>query len=210
MTIEPLIAVLTRDGSPSTVEACTAVLLFSRSEGAWRLKEEIPWHLTAGEDPLEMRDQVRSLILELYDCRIVVASRLTGLAYHIFDRMGFQIFEAEAIGAALLESILSDVLAAGAEQEEEDDPAGPVPCDDQGRYCLDLIALQRKRPEISSKRALGDFLKNNRNFYELKLLCSHVPPWLETKLPGLRLDWRAEQLEDGRMSVTIFHRICKE
>lgn len=210
MTIEPLIAVLARDGQPSTVKECTEVLLFSRGGEGWQVREEFPWRLAAGEDPLETRDRVRSLILELYDCRIVVAARLNGLAYHVFDRMGFQIFEAEELGESLLDSVYADVQAAADEAGAERAPAGPAPCDDQGRYCLDLIDLQRRHPEISSKRALGEFLKNNRGFYELKVLCTHVPPWLETRLPGLRLDWRTEKLEDGRLSVTIFHRTCKE
>lgn len=206
--MEPIIAVLNRDGVPSSIERCTSVLLFCRTGEHWTVNEEIPWHLIASEDPQDVRDQVRSLILELGECRIIVAERLAGLAYHVFDRMGFAVFEAADIGDDLFDSVLSDVQTAAEQPDEE--PLGPVACDNQGRYELDLIALQKKHPEISSKRALREFLRANRNFYELRVFCSHVPPWLEAELPALRLGWRTEKLPDGRLSITIFRRTCKE
>lgn len=206
--MNPIIAVLSRDGVLCPIEQCTVVLLFCRIGGRWAMREEIPWHLIARKDPQDVRDQVRSLILELGECRIIVAERLVGLAYHVFDRMGFAVFEATEIGDDLFDSVLSDVQTAA--EQPEGEPLGPAACDSQGRFELDLIILQKKHPEISSKRALREFLRGNRNFYELRILCSHVPPWLEMELPALRLDWRTEKLPDGRLSVTIFRRTCKE
>lgn len=206
--MEPIIAVLTRDGIPCTVEQCSSVILFCRTGDGWEISKEILWHLISDDDPRDVRDQIRSLILELGECQIVIAAHLAGLAYHVFDRMGFAIFEADSINDVLFDSVLTDVQVTS--EQPEEDPLGPVTSDSQGQYELDLISLQKKRPEISSKRALREFLQANQNFYELRVLCSHVPPWLEAELPALRLGWRAETLQDGQVSVTIFHRTCKE
>lgn len=208
--MEPLIAALTKDGMPSTAENCQTVLLLARTQTGWELRQEIDWRLTGAANPPEARDQVRSLILELQDCRIVVAAQLAGLAYHVFDRMGFQIFEAQSLSDRLLDEVLSDADGGEARADQSEDPTGPVPADGQGRYFLDLIRLQERHPELSSKRALRDFLRTNRAMYELKLICSHIPPWLEEELPPLRLGCRAERLEDGRLSVVISRRTCKE
>ncbi|MGE4548190.1 MAG: Fe-only nitrogenase accessory AnfO family protein [Intestinibacillus sp.] len=207
--IQPLIAVLTRDSIPCPAEASTAALLFARTEEGWTLTEEIPWHLHP-DSASGVRDQVRSLVLELGGCRIVVAQQILGLTYHVFDRMGFQIFEADAVSDVLFDSILSDVDAAARGQSGEEDVTGPVPTDDAGRWHLDLIALQEKHPEISSKRALRDFLRQNRSLYELTLICSHLPPWLEGELSALRLGCRTEPLDGGRLRVTISRSLCKE
>lgn len=207
--VQPLIAVLTRDSIPCPAEASTATLLFIRTEEGWTLAEEIPWHLHP-DSASGVRDQVRSLVLELGDCRIVVAQQISGLAYHVFDRMGFQIFEANAVSDGLFDSILSEVDAAEREQSEAEDITGPVPTDETGRWFLDLIALQEKHPEISSKRALRDFLRQNRNLYELTLICSHLPPWLEGELSALRLGYRTETFDGDRLHITISRMLCKE
>lgn len=202
-----LIAVLTRDGRPSSAEECTSVLLFSREGGGWEVTEEISWHLTQEGELLDIRDQVRSLILELGECRIVMAAQLSGLAYHVFDRMGFAVFEAAELSGGLFDSILED-MEQDRDRKEEQSPTAPERCDDQGRYFLDLIALQENHPEVSSKRALRDFLHSNRNFFELKVVCSHVPPWLEAELPALHLGYRTDKLSNGSLSVTISRRLC--
>jgi hypothetical protein len=47
-------------------------------------------------------------------------------------------------------------------------PACPVETDTPGVFRLDLIRLQRERPDVSSKMALKDFL-GTTPFYELHL-----------------------------------------
>lgn len=206
---QPIIAVLARDGVPCPVEAASAALVFHRTDEGWTLRGEIAWHLHP-DSASGVRDQVRSLVLQLGDCRIIVAQRISGLAYHVFDRMGFAIFEAEAVGSSLFDSILNDIASAEHAQAETGDATAPVPTGEPGRWFLDLIALQEKHPEISSKRALRNFLHENRNFYELTLVCSHLPPWLDNELPALRLGYHTEKLGGERLSITISRSLCKE
>ncbi|HOV41162.1 MAG TPA: Fe-only nitrogenase accessory AnfO family protein, partial [Oscillospiraceae bacterium] len=46
-------------------------------------------------------------------------------------------------------------------------------------YYFDLAALQEKFPEISSKKALSQFFEETP-FLELELVCTHLPPWIES------------------------------
>jgi hypothetical protein len=56
--------------------------------------------------------------------------------------------------------------------------AKPVETSTPGVYFLDLVALQKECPEVTSKMAMMDFLKNTP-FMELHLVCKHIPPWIE-------------------------------
>lgn len=205
----PTIAVLTHEGLPCAAQGCTAVLLLAREPGGWVTGEEIPWRLVP-DAPDGVRDQVRSLILELGECRIVVGAEISGLVYHVFDRMGFDIFQADGVDDALLDAMLEDVSAARTERAGGADPLAPVPADDQGRWFLDLVRLQERHPEVSSKKALREFFQKHRGFYELTVVCTHIPPWLEESLPALRLVCRAEPLEAGGLRAVFTHGVCKE
>lgn len=205
---EPMLALLAQDGIPCAAQACTQVLLFFHEQEGWVLQDEIPWRIQPGT-PDDIRDQVRSLILELGKCRIVVGAEISGLIYHVFDRMGFDIFQTEAVDDVLFDSILEDISATRAEQKAEEVATGPVRVDNQGRWYLDLVGLQERHPEISSKKVLREFFQTNRTFYELTVRCTHVPPWLEPELLSLRLVCRAETGEDGTLQAVITRGVCK-
>ena len=201
------IAALTCGGALSAVEHCTEALLFEKKGGAWLLSQLLPFQLE-GSSSSEIRDCVRSLILEL-DCSVVVAKSVTGIAYHVFDRMGFSVFEAETLSDALLDGLLLDVEQARKQRSKEQAATEPVPLDEEGQWFLDLIALKEAHPEISSKQALRPFLQK-KTFLKLKLLCTHLPPWLDVELPARHLSYTMEAQPDGRLMVSIARALCKE
>jgi Fe-only nitrogenase accessory protein AnfO len=202
------IAALTREGLLAHVENCTEVILFKKKDSEWIISEQLPFRLE-GSSSAEIRDCVRSLILELGNCSVVVAKSVLGVAYHVFDRMGFSIFEAEELDGTLLDGLILDMEQAEKQLREEQTATVPIPMDDQGRWFLDLISLQEKHPEISSKQALRDFLQK-KTFLELTLLCTHVPPWLDAELPAKHLGYAIEEQENGVLAVTISRILCKE
>lgn len=206
--VQKKIAALLREGQLSDFTSCTAVAVFEPDAETWQLTSEIPYAADACTDPAEIRNHVRSLILELDDCSAVVARRLQGLPYHVFDRMGFQIFEAETLSDALLSGILADIADTGAVAAPAETPTAPVASDEHGRYALDLIALQEQHPEVSSKKALRPFLQSTP-FFELHLRCSHMPPWLEVDLQTMRrVRCATESQPDGTLHVTISRTSC--
>ena len=205
--METKIAALTCEGELVSMEDCAEVLLFEKEDSAWRVISKHPFRL-AGRSSSEIRDSVRSLILQL-DCTAVVASHIAGIPYRIFDTMGFSIFEADRLSFGLLDDLIQDIRKARIELRREETETEPIPIDDEGRWFLDLIALQEKHPEISSKQALRPFIQNNA-FLELRLLCTHIPPWLDVELPPKQLGCTIESMQDGRLTVNISRALCKE
>lgn len=201
------IAALTCSGVLSSLEECTEVLLFENEGSSWGIIGRLPFRLE-GRKPNEIRDSVRSLVLKL-DCKVVVARTISGIPYHVFDTTGFSIFEAENLSDRLLYDILRDISMAQNQVLSEQTATEPIPIDEEGRWFLDLISLQERHPEISSKKALRPFLQNQA-FLELKLLCTHLPPWLDVELPPRHLGCTIENDPDGRIMVSISHTLCKE
>ncbi|MDR2420763.1 MAG: hypothetical protein LBD49_01480 [Oscillospiraceae bacterium] len=195
------IAVISGEGGlPASVSDGTRALVYELAGGRWETRESIeysPDFKSAGV----LRDSLRSLISRLGDCRIVAAREMPGIAYHVFDRMGFAIFEIGEISDGVLSGILADVGERATEAgKEEKPPAFPVPKNGEGRYFIDLIELQASRPEVSSKMALRGFLKTR--FEELEIICSHEPPWLEAELDK-KLTLTREEAGERRVRLSI-------
>jgi len=206
--MELKIAAFMCGGALSSVEHCTEIFLFEKEGGTWRICGKQPFRLE-GSSPSEIRDSVRSLILELGSCSVVVAKSVAGIPYHVFDRMGFSVFEAETLSDGLLDGLLLDVEQAQKHLSGEQTATEPVSMDDEGRWFLDLISLQEKHPEISSKQALRSFLQK-KTFFELQLLCTHLPPWLGAELSARHLGCTVEARTGGQLEVTISRALCKE
>lgn len=202
------IAAFTHEGAVCSIEDCSKVLIFEKQNGTWHMAMQLSFRVE-GSNLSAIRDSVRSLILELGNCSVVVSRSIAGIAYHVFDRMGFSVFETDLLSDELLDNIFQQIDFEQNHTSEEQIATEPIPEDDEGRWFLDLIALQEKHPEISSKQALRPFLQQ-KNFLELKLLCSHLPPWLDVELPAMRLGYTIEFQKNARLEVTISHALCKE
>lgn len=202
------IAAFTHEGAICSIEDCSEVLVFEKQNDTWHMAMQLSCSL-AGSSLSAIRDGVRSLILELGNCSVVVSKSIAGIAYHVFDRMGFSVFEADLLSDELLDRIFQEIELEQKHMSEEQIATEPIPEDDEGRWVLDLIALQEKHPEISSKQALRPFLQQ-KNFLELKLLCTHLPPWLDIELPTMRLGYTIELQKNALLEVKISHALCKE
>ena len=201
------IAALTHERALSSTEECTQVLLFEKKDSAWNAIKEMPFELE-NSSPSAVRDSIRSMILELGNCSVVVAKAIAGIPYHVFDRMGFFIFEADNLSDRLLDELIEDVEMEKMHINEKSAAIEPVAVDNENRWFMDLIALQKNHPEMSSKQALRPFLQK-KNFFELKIVCSHVPPWLDVELPAMRLGYLIVSKKEGRIEVIISNALCK-
>ncbi|MDR1961052.1 MAG: hypothetical protein LBQ16_02075 [Gracilibacteraceae bacterium] len=206
------IAVITDgDGQPSSPEAGKSVRLYARENsgaeaGEWRLTRVIPY----GADFSSLaaaRAGFRALIAELGDaCRVVAARTLSGAPYQILNQAGFAIFEVPALSSALFDEICRELESAV--PPEDDCPLAPVRRGEEGHYFLDFTRLSALHPEITSKMALREFLAGA--FYELTVICAHLPPWIEQSLPDGRLSYTCEKMEDGRCRLVIRPILCHE
>lgn len=143
---------------------------------------------------------------------IIIGSQITGVAFHYFVKLGFEICEADELSEELLEQIYIDLIEqkkmtkAEYEQEKleiEQTPIKPVAIDEEGNYYLDFIKIQKYRPEISSKKAMLPLLSSGE-FQSLTVICSHIMPWIENFLRQSEGNFNYNAIrEDGRYTITI-------
>ena len=106
---------------------------------------------------------------------------MLGIPFCVVDSFGFKIFSINELNNDCLDGIVEDIESSNMIEKMKKqivENAMPVETETEGIFYLDLVLLQTECPEISSKKALKDFL-NTTPFLELQLLCNHIPPWLE-------------------------------
>lgn len=204
---------LNEDGDQTTsFEHEGKITLYQREEAFWINKKEIPINLDFSRGMREVRSVLKTLTDELGSCKIFVAEKLTGLAYNILEAKGYNVWEIKGKPEELLESVwLADQNERKREmvqmKEKKEKPYLQKE-EEPGYYSLDLIALQ-KAQDVTSKQILIPFFKDV-SFYELRLTCIHVPPWLEREQEKYNIILEAQQVEKGKYIVTIKQRICEE
>jgi hypothetical protein len=179
-------------------------LIFERSEAdnKWKAAGETAFDRIIPSNPSLTRKSTEALLPLIGKCDVLAGGSLVGIPFSVFDRAGLRIFEIAAIGGEVFDGIIEDLRsadAAAAAREKIIRDAKPAETDTPGVYFLDLIALQRECPEISSKKAMMDFLKDTP-FMELRLVCKHIPPWIENT--GL-YNVRASGGRDGEVQAVI-------
>jgi len=180
------------------------VLVFNKNDAGWLVVKDISAGIDFSHELPLLREELRQLITELDDCKIIVGKTVSGLAYHMLDKMGFAIFEVEQFTPSILDQILSDVKSASATNKSG---ISPVETDVPGVYFLDLIALQEQNSEITSKMALQPFLTNTP-FLQVDLICGHLPPWVEPFIAAKGMKLTTEYMPNGKVQVHITKACC--
>lgn len=159
------------------------ILIFEKEEKShWKATKNIPFDIDA-TNMNSIRKSTTEIVklLKEYDCDIIAGKELTGIPFSIFDQFKFYIFNIDSTSDELFDSILYDIENSNIQTKIKSEiikNLSPIETDVQGVYFLDLILLQTECPEVSSKKALKNFLENTP-FLELILVCKHIPPWLE-------------------------------
>jgi len=158
-------------------------LLFERGAAGkgWEIKDKKNFSKIVPSNPALTRKSTETLLPLVEGCDVLAGGTLVGIPFTVFDRAGLHIFEISAMNDDVFDGII-DILrnenAEAAEKEKIIRDAKPVETSTPGVYFLDLIALQKEFPEITSKKAMMDFLKDTP-LVELRLVCKHIPPWIE-------------------------------
>ncbi|MDR0320925.1 MAG: hypothetical protein LBI28_05430 [Treponema sp.] len=156
-------------------------LIFERTPTGWTQTSEANFEKITPSNPALTRKNTSELLPLIEGCNVLAGGALFGIPFAVFDRAKLHIFEIGKIDTELFDGIIEDLRNASAEASAKEAiirDTKPVETSTPGVYFLDLIALQKECPEISSKKAMMDFLSNTP-FLELRLICKHIPPWIE-------------------------------
>lgn len=203
------IAVIVNDEQElSPFEKGSFINIYYKNNTHWELFKEVRYYINTTMSLSDLRENIKSLIMELEECKIIVGKVMSGLAYNIFDRNGFAIFEAKNITSSILDDMYNEVISLKAEAANSEQVAlSPVQAEENGVFYINLMELQAKHPEISSKKAIKPFLETTP-FFKLEVICSHVPPWFDNILPELNLSYSVEENGDNRCKVSILNNVC--
>jgi len=156
-------------------------LIYEKQADKWVVAGKPEFEKIVPSVPAQTRKMTEKLLPLIEGSNIIAAKSLVGIPYSVFDRAGFHIFQIESVNDIIFDEILKDIQNAEAQQDLKEriiKEARPVETAMPGVYSLDLIALQTECPEVTSKKAMADFLENTP-FLELRLICKHIPPWIE-------------------------------
>lgn len=180
---EEIAVICTENKQLCPLTEMTTIVVYEKSPTGWQERKVFPFALRQGKNMDELRNDIRNLITKLPDCRIIAGKSIQGLAYQVFNRMGFHIFEISSLQEDTFDGIVLDTDLTASQAEKPELPSlsaqKSAKKTGEGIFYLDLIELQTSYPEISSKKALQPILAAP-DFKKIDVLCSHIPLWLET------------------------------
>ncbi|AOY78128.1 Fe-only nitrogenase accessory protein AnfO [Clostridium formicaceticum] len=185
------------------------VNVYKKVGGEWRVVKTFSFSLDSTKGMAGVRRSLAELVRTLGDsCKIFVAKEITGLIYTVLDTEGFSLWELDGEPEMFLDTILEkeEDVAEGSGEEEI---LGPVETDKKGYYFIDLKTLQQSSTGITSKQALLFFLRN-QSFYELKVICAHIPKWFEGEFQKLNLKANIDKKENGDYHILVYKKTCMD
>lgn len=193
---------------PSAPHEASQIAFYTKHNGAWTetgLKAIQP---LKGTSTFLVTAFVEQLALLTADAQAVAGASISGMAYSVFNRAGKHIFEISEVSPAQISGMAEDIALAEAQKKLNAEAFArvmPVETDIAGVYTMDLVTVQEEFPDMSSKMILKPFFKNTP-FFELSIICRHVPPWLSYE-PGLNV---SEKSRGEYRVVTVTKAVCKE
>jgi len=159
-----------------------------------------------------MREKIAVLITFLSTCRIIVTSSVNGAPYFELEKTRCSIWEITGNPEEFLDQVWEDEESERSKQKSsvsaQDKANIPVPQEKTpGTFVISIKDVQGKRPDISSKQVLQQFIQRG-GFLVLEVICSHVPPWIEVEaeLRGFTLE--TERIDKDTVKVRLTTSSC--
>lgn len=198
------IAVFTdENGNMANFYDCVRFNIYRKEDAGFNLQKTVEYEKIEPLEPVKIRSDTEALIELIEDCDTVAFKELLGIPYSVFDKAGFHIFLIDNYSEEMIKGIEDDMNSldeSNKKKEEMLKEARPVETDTPGVYFFDMLAVQTEYPEMSSKQVLKPFL-DSVPFMELRLLCAHMPPWIER---DQRFKIKTERNERGVYAVIAF------
>ncbi len=174
------IAVMT-DGNGRTIPLSEpgTVVVFRRNRGVWHCDRALPFAIDEENGLLGLRRKMTELVAFLGDCRAFVAESASGAAFFELEKARCPVWEIAGTPDGFLDEVWRE-LQVGEDSAPPAQGAGiPAPIEmSSGKFTISIREIQGKRPEVSSKQVLRQFVRRGE-FAELEIICDHVPPWIE-------------------------------
>lgn len=155
---------------------------------------------------------LRKPFVRMGTCKVIVGREISGLPYNVLDTAGFKIFQMEGLADSFLEIVHSilkqDTVLCVNDESIPETFITPENNENDGNYIINLIDIQKNHSQVTSKQILMPILKKSQ-FYELEIICSHIPPWVDIELEKLGLEKDVDEINSNLYKLKIYHKTCK-
>lgn len=187
----------------SSFEEGKYVKIFVKDKYEWKIKKVILINRSSGKKGIgEIREEYRSIVEQMDECKIIVAKKAFGIPYSVFYMADFSIWELEGSPLEFLDEIIKGEIEQEEMDEQEDEVGKKI---GEGHYFIDLQELELTNPEMSSKKAIIPYLKEE-DVKKIDIHCCHVPPWLIKERDKGNIKMEIEEVKYNDFNVSI---VCK-
>lgn len=204
MCISEIAVMAGSDGRSVPLNEPGTVVVYRRNRGAWQEVRTLPFALDEGQGLAGLRRKMAELVAFLGDCRALVAKTASGAVFFELEKARTTVFEISGSPEEFLDTVWR-------EMKEEQDAAAPLPAGADipaplkitpGCFSISIRDIQGKRPEVSSKQVLQQFVQQGK-FTELEIVCDHVPPWIEMEADRRGYELASERMGSNEVKVLL-------
>ena len=187
----------------SSFERAKYVKIFVKDIYEWKTKKVILINRSNGKKGIsEIRQEYRSIAEQMEECRIIVVNKAFGIPYSVFYMEDFSVWELKGDPLNYLDEIVKGEIEQEEMDEQEDEVGKKI---GEGHYFIDLQELELTNPEISSKKAIIPYMKQE-DIKKIDIHCCHVPPWLIKERDSGNITMEIEEVKRNDFNVSI---VCK-
>ncbi len=202
-------ACINDNGMTSSFYEASAVIIYEKKEGIWQVVKEKKISLDQQAGLAGLRRQMAEIILFLEQCKIIIGLSVVGVPYFELEKQQCSIWEFDGNPLSFLDYVLDKELEKANNSQLQPSFTIPVLVErGNGEYYISIKEIQENNSGITSKQVLLAFLRKE-NFYNLEVLCNHVPPWLESELTGGSLIGSIEKVAPTQTRIYISKKGCE-
>lgn len=202
MVVE-IAAIVDANGYSGVLNEPGTVIVYRRSGGVWGIDRSMEVSLDLSNGLREMRRKMAGILQFLNGCTVFAARSAGGALYFELEKAGCSVWEISGKPADFLEIVLEDEEKERGAAESRAATAMPAPEErTAGTFFISIREIQGKRPELTSKQILQQFVTDG-NFKVLEIQCSHVPPWIEVEASKRGYILEAEKTGQNEVMVVL-------
>ncbi len=184
------------------------IATYEENGGEWKVLNRFENKVCNAKSIAAVRMAVEDTIKQLDNVKIVIASKIPGIAFGIFEVAGFEIFLIEKNGFDVLDSVKKEMVEIIEKQQEKPSKFDIMqflePGMNKGDFCINMEEILSKNPQLTSKKILLPYL-NNGEFNRLDVICSHIPKWFTKDLSVLGFEHETVKSLPNEKTVKIVH-----
>ncbi|MBF7082953.1 nitrogenase [Desulfallas sp. Bu1-1] len=196
------------NGETASLKDRGKIVVFRKMQNKWNVLREREFNPSASQGMKELRRMMEEVMDFLAECKIFVGLSVTGIPFFELERSRRVVWEMQGKPGDFLDYILARDEEERQLEEQKTETVPPAPVETSaGCYRISIKEIQEKNLGVTSKQVLLPFLRQG-NFYELKVLCNHIPPWLEAEFLSGKLCSNVNELGTGELEITITKSCC--